>query len=253
MNKGKRKPAVRRTRRSFAERVRTFWILGALLAFGLAYGLWIGVNLKYFHVKGIEISGIHRVARSEVAQRAAIRTGTSIWFLDTGAIARRIEAIPYVATAKVYRAFPATARIEVVERAPEGCVRSDDGAELTIDGTRRVLQRGCRPGGLVYLPRDVDDTAPGNFIVSADLARLQRDARTLLVGAKAQLTDFTYDRFGQLEARLTDGIRVRFGDEEDLDRKRALIRPILASLGARAREVRSIDLRAPDTPVVERK
>jgi cell division protein FtsQ len=251
--KAKRKPLVRRTRRSLAERLRSFWVLGALLAFGAAYGLWIGANLKYFHVKKIEIAGIAHVTRADVAQSAHIPIGTSIWFLDTGGIARRIDALPYVLTAKVHRVLPSTVRIEVVERVPDGCVRSDDGAELTIDAMRRVLKRGCAPKGVVYLPRDADDTPPGTYVSSADLTKLQRDARTLLTGTNVQLTDFTYDRFGQLEARLDDGVRVKFGDDDDLDRKRALIGPILASLGSRARDVSSIDLRTPATPVVERK
>lgn len=252
-NKGKRKPLIRRTRRSLGERLGSFWVLGALLAFGIAYGLWIAANLNYFHVKKIEIGGMHHVTRADIASSAQIRTGTSIWFLDTGAIARRIEALPYVLAAHVHRALPSTARIEVTERVADGCVRSDDGAELTIDATRRVLQRGCVSGGIVYLPRDVDDTPPGKVVQSADLGRLQADARTLLAGTNVRLTNFTYDRFGQLEARLGDGTRIRFGGEENLDQKRALIEPILASLGPRARSVRSIDLRTPATPVVERK
>ncbi len=253
MKKGKRKPLIRRTKRSLGERLRSFWVLGALLAFGLAYGLWIAANLNYFQVKKIEIGGMHHVTRADVANAAQLRTGTSIWFLDTGAISRRIEALPYVLAARVRRVLPSTARIDVTERVADGCVRSDDGAELTVDVTRRVLQRGCAARGVVYLPRDVDDTPPGKVVQSADLGRLQSDARTLLAGTNVRLSDFTYDRFGQLEARLGDGTRIRFGDEENLDQKRALIEPILASLGARAHGVRSIDLRTPATPVVERK
>ena len=251
--KVKRKAPVRRTRRSLAERLRSLWVLGVLLAFGAAYGAWIGANLKYFHVKKIEIAGIAHVTRADVAQSAHIPIGTSIWFLDTGGIARRVDALPYVLTGEVHRVLPSTVRIDVVERRPDGCVRSDDGAELTIDATRRVLQRGCTPKATVYLPRDADDTPPGSDVTSTDLARLQRDAHVLLTGTKLRLTDFGYDRFGQLEARLDGGVRIRFGDDDDLDRKRALIEPILASLGSRARNIRSIDLRTPATPVVERK
>jgi hypothetical protein len=47
------------------------------------------------------------------------------------------------------------------------------------------------------------------------------------------------------------GIQIRFGDDDDLDRKRRLIAPILAQLGPRLADVRAVDLRAPGTPVVD--
>ena len=187
-----------------------------------------------------------------VSSHAQISGRSNIWLLDTGAIARRVETIPYVLTAHVHRALPATVRVEIAERIPDGCVRTDDGAELTIDATRRVLERGCLAAAVVYLARAVDDSDPGTFINDPELALLQKDARVLAASGEP-LTDFSHDKYGQLEARLADGIRVRFGDEEDLDRKLRLIGPVLASIGNRLAGVTAIDLRAPSTPVVERK
>jgi len=223
-----------------------------LLAFGLAYGAWLGINAPYFRVKQLEVTGLHRVTRDDVAAHARISKRSNIWLLDTRGIASRVEEIPYVLEARIHRVFPETVSIEVSERTPDGCVHTDDGASLTIDANRRVLERGCSPAAVVYLARSVDDTSPGRFIEDADLAQLQKD-HEILAGSGEQFTDFSHDKYGQLEARLADGIRVRFGDEDDLDRKRLLIGPVLASLGSRISGVRAIDLRAPATPVVERK
>ncbi len=232
--------------------MRRFWALGIFAAFGLAYGAWLGINAPYFRVYRLVVNGLHHVARSDVAARARIGVRSNIWLLDSGGIARRVEAIPYVLEAYVHRVPPGTVRIDVIERAPDGCVRTDDGATLTIDAFRRVLERGCPAAAVTYLPRGVEDTPPGRFIEDPDLAQLQNDAR-ILAAAGEPLTDFSHDKYGQLEARLADGIRVRFGDEEDLERKRRLIGPVLASLGDRLAGVTAIDLRAPATPVVERK
>jgi cell division protein FtsQ len=253
VKKKKIKPApLRRSKPSLADWIRRFWVLAIFALFALAYGAWLGINASYFRVKHLEVSGLHRVTRGEVSSHAQISARSNIWLFDTGAIARRVEAIPYVLTARVHRALPATVRLEVTERIPDGCVRTDDGAELTIDATRRVLERGCLAAAVVYLPRAVDDTEPGKFIDDTDLAALQKDAR-ILAASGEPLTDFSHDKYGQLEARLADGIRIRFGDEEDLERKRRLIGPVLASIGNRLAGVTAIDLRAPGTPVVERK
>jgi cell division protein FtsQ len=250
--KKKPTPLRRRSRPSWGERLRMYWVLVLLLAFALAYGGWVLARAPFFRVIRVDVVGGHRVAPAVVARRAAIGVRSSIWLLDVSAIARRVEAIPYVATARIHRSLPATVRIEIVERVADGCVRTDDGAELTVDREQRVLERGCAPDAIVYLPRNVDDAAPGTFLGDADLARLQADARTLR-HASERLTDFSHDRYGGLEAKLGDGIRVRFGDESNLELKRRLLGPILASLGERLGGVSAIDLRAPTTPVVERR
>ncbi len=250
----KRKPAraQRRSRPTAGERLRTFWFLGLLLVFAGAYGLWVLVHSSLFDLKRLEVTGVGRVARSEVAARAAIGAHANVWLLDTRAIGRRVEAIPYVLSAGVHRALPASVRIDVTERKPDGCVRGANDLALTVDSAGRVLERGCAPGSVVYLPQSVRDMAPGSFLNDPELARLQHDAHAL-ANSGDRLRDFRHDTYGQLEASLASGIRVRFGDEEDLDRKRRLIAPILASLGARVAGVIAIDLRAPATPVVERK
>jgi cell division protein FtsQ len=243
---------LRRSKPSVFAWLRRFWALGLVAVFALGYALWLGINASYFRVKHLEVTGLHRVNRGDVAAHAQISQRSNIWLFDAGAIERRVAAIPYVLSARIQRVFPATVRIAVTERTPNGCVRTDDGATLTIDATRRVLERGCPPAAVMYLPRSVDDTEPGRFINDPDLERLQNDALVLAASGEP-LTDFSHDKYGQLEARLADGIRVRFGDEDDLERKRRLIGPVLASLGTRLAGVTAIDLRAPATPVVERK
>jgi cell division septal protein FtsQ len=223
-----------------------------LLVFAGAYGIWVLLHSSLLQVKHLEVSGVRRVDPGEVAARAKIGTHANVWLLDTHAIEQRVETIPYVLTARVHRTLPANVSIEVTERKPDGCVRGTDGLALTVDGAGRVLERGCAAGSVAYLPHAVSAAAPGRFLNDPELAQLQRDAHAL-ANSGERLKDFRHDQYGQLEASLADGIRIRFGDEAELDRKQRLIGPILASLGARIGGVTTIDLRAPATPVVERK
>jgi cell division septal protein FtsQ len=239
----------RRSKPSLRSRLRTFWVLGAFVLFALVYLGWLVVQAPLFRSQGLQITGNQRVPRAEIVARAQFDPHANVWLLDTHALERRVEAIPYIAHAHLARRLPAVTRLEISERAPAGCVRGD-GFDVTIDASGRVLEEGCSGGPSFILRALTNEPAPGAFLTDPGLAQLQRDARQLAADGR-HLSDFSLDSFGQLEATLPDGIRLRFGADDDLGRKERLIDPILAALGPRVATVSAIDLRAPGTPVVE--
>jgi cell division septal protein FtsQ len=247
----KKSPPRRRSRPTFRARLRTYWLLGLVIA-GLV--AWAGVSvarLPVFHLKSLAVTGLSRVSRADVVARAAIDPNADVWLLNRTAIRRRLEAIPYVDTARVHVRPPADVWIELSERVPEACVRDGTGVRVTIDAARRVLEPGCNGALPVYALRGRIDATPGGFLHDDELEALQSDARAL-AGRGDRYLEFDHDTFGQLEATLAGGIRVRFGDDDDdLAGKQRLIGPILAQLGPRAVSVSAVDLRAPATPVVE--
>lgn len=230
--------------------MRTYWLLGLVVAGATAWAVVSVARLPAFHLKSLAVTGLVHVSRDEVVARAAIDPNADVWLLNRTAIRRRLEAIPYVDTARVHVRPLAAVWIEVTERVPEACVRDGGGALATVDSALRVLERGCPGGNEVYAVRTTLDEEPGVFLHDSELAALQSDARAL-AGRAGRYREFDLDGFGQLEATMASGIRVRFGDDDDLPRKERLIGPILAQLGPRAGDVRAVDLRAPDTPVVE--
>lgn len=241
----------RRSRPSLVARLRRFWLLGAVvasLALVVAYAL---ATAPMFRLHDLAVTGLAHVSRADVVARAAIDPHANVWLLDRSAIAHRIEELPYVATARVHRRPLGNLWLEITERAPDGCVRSRGGAALTVDARDRVLERGCAPAlALAYELRAATDVSAGHYIRDPELATLQDDARAL--GARGdRFRALRHDPYGGLEADLPGGVRVRFGDDRDLDRKHRLVGPILAQLGERAGSVRAIDVRAPSTPVVE--
>ena len=241
----------RRSRPSLGARMRRFWLVG-LVAVALAlWGGWTLVTLPAFKLKSLAITGLERVRGADVVARANIDRSANVWLLDRGAIARRIQALPYVGTARVHVRPLANVWLEIAERRPEACLRDAAHRAYTIDGDARVLETGCDAAlPLTFVVRARLDAAPGAFLHDAELATLQRDARALAADGERFHT-FSQDAFGELEATMFDGITVRFGGDEDLDRKQRLIAPILAQLGPRAAAVRSVDLRALTAPVVE--
>jgi cell division septal protein FtsQ len=245
------KRRIRRSRPSLWARVRTFWLLALTLAVPAGYGGYRLVTAPVFHLKTLTVTGLARVSRSQVFDRAAIDPLDNVWLLDRTAIRRRIEAIPYVASARVHVALPASVWLEVTERTPDGCVRETDGRGYTVDAALRVLEPGCTdPAAIRYIVRAKLGAQPGTFLRDPELVLLQRDARALAATGD-RYRSFEHDSYGDLEATLSDGIDVEFGDDGDLALKQRLIGPILAELGPRANDVRAVDLRAPAAPVVE--
>jgi len=247
-----RAPGKRRSRPSFGARLRRFWIVGVVVLGAAGWGGATLAALPAFHLHELAVTGNVRVARADVVARAAIDRHANIWLLDPRAIERRIAAIPYVLNARVHRRPPGNIWIEIAERQPEACVHDTAGHEFLVDAQLRVLSELCTPEfSLSFDVRSsLEGAGPGTFLRDPELLALQADAQALLPGAEAY-REFSHDEFGELQATMHDGIEVRFGDDDDLDRKRRLIAPILAQLGPRVADVRAVDLRAPSTPVVD--
>ncbi len=247
--KTKQRPK-RRARTSLGRRIRTFWILIAFLAAATAYGTWALAKAPVFYAKSVDVVGLARVSRADVLAKASIDPTANVWLLDARSIEARVASLPYVATARIHRRPLASLRIDVVERERDGCAQASDGRLLTIDAERRILEAGCADDSLPkYLVKEFAQSVPGAFLDDPALAQLQGDAHALASDGR-RYAFFGFDAFGELEAVMPDGIRVRFGEDADLQRKDRMVGPILAQLGPRAAQVASVDLRAPATPVV---
>jgi cell division protein FtsQ len=214
----------------------------------IAGGFLFAAVYPGFEPKHIAVLGNRRVSRNEILARAAIAPHESIWIQNTGAMARRIAAIPYIATASVRRVPPATLRIRVTERAPFAVLQSG-AAEALVDHSLRVLE----PAGddaplplLIVAPGTA--LTPGAFAQGGGAIEL-RGVYDALVTAQLAPLELRFDRFGGIVATLHGGLRLLLGSPGDLAQKLRLARAILAQL-VNGRRVAAVDLRAPSAPVL---
>jgi cell division protein FtsQ len=231
------------------KRLRMFWVFiaaGAIAAIAAGYTL---ATRPEFRVRSITVSGNHAVSQQQIVAAAAISLDANVWLLNTGAIAGRIEAIPFIATANVHRSLPADVELAVTERTPAACVVAK-GVALTIDAGRRVLASRCLSRALPrYELTPASDPKPGGFLADAQIARLQRDLGVVASGGYAARSA-RFDEYGSLNVTTTTGLLLRLGSDDDLQSKVRLIGPILEATKKRLRAVEAIDLRAPTTPIV---
>ena len=241
-------PRRRRRRPSPVRRIRPFWFLVIVLFALGAIGSYLLLTWPALDPHTIEVRGNHVVPSATVVARAHINLTQNMWLQNTGAMTRRIEAIPYIGNAYVRRRPPDKIAIAVTERTPYAVVRSGE-KDVTIDSTLRVLQIGAASEALPVLEQsEMPLPVPGaNFVQTSvgELAQVLERAQGAGLDPKA----LGYNRFGDITITLVSGVRVLIGDESDLDKKLALVDPILTQ-AAHGRRITTVDLRALSTPVV---
>jgi cell division protein FtsQ len=236
----------RRAKSSAAARLRPFWILFVLALIVVAAGLAFAVTWPGFDPKVIAVHGNRVVSRDQIVARARISMRVNMWLQNMTAAAARIDEIPYVKSAAIYRFPPGTVDVWITERTPFAIVRSGTERAL-VDRDLRVLgaAAGTHPSFTIEPGADL---TPGTFLTGTQATAL-RDDYQALVAAHVIPTALSRDRFGGVVATLRGGVRVLLGDNTDLSGKIAMIDPILSQV-ARPRQVAEIDLRAPRAPVV---
>jgi cell division protein FtsQ len=118
---------------------------------------WALLGSKFLVVRSITVNGAPDIPRSQVITAAGVRAGTPPIRISTGTVARRVERLTLVESARVTRSWPHSITITIVERTPALAVREPAGWDL-VDRFGVVLKQvQRRPLGL---PRLRTSTAP---------------------------------------------------------------------------------------------
>ena len=160
--------------------------------------------------------------------------GTPVLVADTQAAERRLEAIPWVETARVRTHFPHGVDIEIRERRAIATYQGPDQRFRVLDRFGRVLDViDNYPFAYVLLggPDPVDleagEFAPYGYAAAADLAK----NLTGSIRSRVQLIEVTADG-SSLVVHVDDGLQVRFGEARDLLIKLVRLEAVLSAGGA---------------------
>jgi cell division protein FtsQ len=225
---------------------RVLAVVGTLTALAAAYALTQSPVLDVDHVR---VTGGEHTDAAAVTLTSGVGRGAAMISLDTGAVARRVEELPWVRTARVERRWPGTVRITITERTPTAILPVDDTHIALVDAAGRVLSvvdtRTEVPPGLPTLEGVRGEPAAGDTLNSRarDALAVAQAAREALPGT---LTEISTD----LDATLISGGRVRFGSADDLDDKIVAVETVLTDVDVACLDV--LDVRVPRSPVLTR-
>jgi len=242
-----RRVAVRR-----AEARRRLRVLAVLLVVAaLGVGGWAAVRSPLLDVDHIGIRGAEHTTVEDALAATGIDRGDPLLFVDTGAVARRLEALPWVADASVSRHFPGELRVDVREREARSWVRVDDEHVALVDATGRVLDD--RAPNALYVPELLDAGAvpeAGETIAQPAAAAVAAAIPDeLLVFVRGVRVDDAGGEGTNAVLVLEGGTEVRLGEPTgDLSDRFAVAIALLGHLDGR--HVAYLDVSVPEAPVV---
>lgn len=215
--------------------------------------VWLATRSPLLDVDRIEVTGARQTGAAAVVRAARIARGAQMTDVAPEAAAGRVEALPWVATARVSRRWPSTVRIEVRERRAVAVSRARGGGWLRLDRSGRFLERVAEPPeDLVAIEGAPPGAGPGAALGERARGALAVAAavppeRVGVVRVVALLPD------GSLELRLAGtpaapGPTVRFGAATQVDEKLVALFTVLDRVDTRGVEV--LDVRVPSNPVI---
>jgi cell division protein FtsQ len=195
------------------------------------------------HLRHLEVVGTSSLTRVEVVRLAALSSSTNVLWFDPGAVERRLESDPWVATATVSRRLPETIRISVVERSPVAMIRDERGFTLLA------------ADGVALSTVEADPALPEIVVVAGSSARsgiAQAQAAATAIagldGGRRPAVVRAVVWAGALTVELDGGTRVEFGEPIGIEAKVAAARRILRWATAQRASVASVNVIAPDSP-----
>lgn len=192
-------------------------------------------------VADVAVSGRERTSRDELLSALDVRRGDPIIGFDANAARERLEALPWVRSARVERSLPDVIRVDIVERRPLALWQVDKRLQV-IDQEGQVIRvadkRPFRALPLIVGP-DAANHAPGLL----DLLRGEPElARRLTAAIRVAERRWNVRLDDRIEVRLpAQDIAVAWSRLAAMERTRSVL----------GRDIVAVDLRLPDRLVVQ--
>jgi cell division protein FtsQ len=279
-------PRIRSRRAAVARREgrRRLWVLVGLLAVSAAVvGGWSLLHSRWFDARVVTVVGADHTPVPEIERVAGVAHHPPLLDVDPGAVAARLERLPWISQATVSRQWPDGLRIAVTERMPVA-VMSTAPPATPVTPSAAPAPAGARPAGATaptpaakapaagapgwalidrsgrvladvasppaHLVRLAGAAAPG--APGADLAPLLAPgiavASSLPKAFAAQVTAVDVGAGGQVTLTLTTPVTISLGTATQLPKKYEDAAAILA--GAKLVRGDVIDVSVPDSPTV---
>ena len=245
-----RRVAIRRSQ----GRRRLRWIGAAAVAVVVVLGLLGLAHTPWFGAQAVSVTGIHpHTPDAAIVAAAGLEHHPPLISVNPGAVAKKVESLPFIATARVRRHWPDGVQIAVTERVPVVEMAGPNSSWSLLDGHGRTLQvvPARLPGLVVYIVRTATSGIPpapvGASLPPAAGPGLEV-SRTLPPAFSSQVVSVTVAADGSISMALYSGITVLFGTDSDRTAKYQDIASILAHGTLHATSV--IDVTVPESPTV---
>jgi cell division protein FtsQ len=195
--------------------------------------VWVVVFSSVLGANQVVVHGTHAVAPERIRAVADVPHGRPLVRLDTGSIARRVEALPDVAAASVRVRYPASVVITVTERVAVGYLSADTATILVDKSGRQFRSVSAPPKALPRFDIPADATATGQAVATV--------AAALTPALRSKLSSISASDDSAITLRLRDGRTVQWGSA-DRSADKAQILPALLARGGSDFDVTNPDV-----------
>jgi cell division protein FtsQ len=218
----------------------TLVVASAIIVVGVAF---LTIHSPLLDLDHVRVTGAHRESSGAVQAAARLHLGDPLLFVDTGAVARRVEKLPWVERAVVHRDFPGTLTISITDYVPTAYVRRPDGRVVLIASNGRAIALAATtPAVAVEIRGERVAPSVGSLLspsAAADVMRYLPGRLRALVSA--------IDVGDTFVLGLRTGGEVRLGTLDHLRAKGAAALGVLDHLAGQP--FTYIDVSAPQAPV----
>ncbi len=237
-----RRSRERRDRKRFtahARRRRRNWLIAVAAVAALALFVVAGVFTPLMAVREVQVVGATQVNVADVQTAMSRFEGMPLALVDDREVHRALEPFALIQRYAIERIPPHTLLIRIEERDAVIALERDGALGLFDPAGVLVGSATERPEGVPAGGGAVADTASPAFQAAGTVIRdMPADVRSQLAAVEASSAQ-------DVEFVLASGTRVIWGEAAETQRKAAVLRAMLASIG----QASLIDLSAPDTPV----
>ena len=220
-------------------------IVGLLFLSALGGTLYALFSSPQFFVYTAEIRGNMALSAYEIYTISEIDS-QSIFWLDPGEIAKKIEALPNIKSASVAVALPAAVTIEIIERRPELLWQTGDTVWwVDQEGTIVPPKKDLR--GMLRIIDDEQQPLQPGYQIDQTIVEGAQTLRLLV----PEVSVIRYSRAQGLLAATPEGWPVYLGDGSQIKAKLVVLTELLADLQSRKVRPAFIDIRDPMRPVYQ--
>lgn len=216
-------------------RRRRHWGLLLLVLAVIAALVWMVGWSPVLSVREVRVLGVDPALAGQVRQVAAVRLGTPLAQVSSGAVTARVETIPTVASVEVRRGWPNVLVLVVTERVAVATVADGGGYSLVDAGGTAYSQTATRPPAL---PLVTAPAGPARSTALLVLTGLPAALRSQVVAVRA-------GTISDVVLSLRSGTQVSWGGSDQGVRKAQIVQALLP------RRPQLIDVTAPTLPTTK--
>lgn len=217
-------------------------VVAILAVVGLLY------NSKFFNIKEIEVKGNKNITDQYVIDRSGIKREDTLFSLPSSKIINRIKKISWVYSVMVFKDWPDTVVIDILEKKPIAFIQLDNGSYL-IDRKGFIIDR-LRLKSVGKLPKidqlPINKVKIGQVIDNRSFNNALKAYLALSPNLRAKVTNITARSVNELYF-IIQGIEIIYGKAEKIRIKNRFIETMLK---AKHEKISAIDVRIPEKPAV---